>query len=168
MLPFKLKNFNVYNDGFSYLGEATEIELPKLKMKGEAYRGAGMIGEVDVDMGLEKLELTATYGGFVVGVLRQFGLVGVDGAMLRFIGAYQSDSDGQALSAELVVRGRHSEFDAGSAKAGEDTETKVTSTLSYLKWTVNGAVEVEIDVLNGVYRIGGVDRYEAIRAIIGA
>ncbi|HYC80800.1 MAG TPA: phage major tail tube protein [Croceibacterium sp.] len=166
MLPAKLKNFNVFNDGASYLGVAKQLELPKLKMAGEEYRGAGMLAPVDVDLGLEKLELTATYGGVVVGVLRQMGLTRVDGAMLRYVGAYQGDQGGFAVG-ELVTRGRIMELDPGSAEAGEDTEWKVQSTLSYLKWTFNGTVEVEIDVLNGVYLIGGEDRMADVRAIIG-
>jgi len=168
MLPAKLKQFNVFNDGTSYLGVAKQIELPKLKMAGEEYRGAGMLAPVDADLGLEKLEMTATYGGIVVGVLRQFGLTSADGAMLRFVGAYQSDSGGLPVAAELVTRGRHMELDPGSAEAGEDTEWKVQSTLSYLKWTIKGRVEVEIDAIGGIYSIGGVDRMAAIRAIIGS
>ena len=168
MLPAKLKQFNVFNDGQSYLGVAKQIELPKLSMAGEEYRGSGMLAPVDTDMGLEKLEMTSTYGGIVVGVMRQFGLTRVDGAMLRFVGAYQADDTGLPTAAELVTRGRHKELDPGSAEAGSDTEWKVSSTLSYLKWTVNGVVEVEIDVMNAVYRIGGIDRMAEIRAIIGA
>ena len=69
MLPHKLKNFRVFNDGQDYLGVASEVELPKLKMASEEYRGSGMLAPVDIDLGLEKLELTTTYGGIVVGVL---------------------------------------------------------------------------------------------------
>ena len=167
MLPQKLKNFRTFNDGQDYLGVASEIELPKLKMAGEEYRGSGMLAPVDIDLGLEKLEMAATYGGIVVGVLRQFGLTQVDGAMLRFVGAYQGDGNSQVTAAELVVRGRHMEIDPGSAKAGEDTEWKVNSTLAYLKWTINGSVEVEIDVVNNIYLVGGVDRMADIRAALG-
>ena len=167
MLPHKLKNFRVFNDGQDYLGVASEVELPKLKMAGEEYRGAGQLAPVDIDLGLEKLEMTTTYGGIVVGVLRQFGLTRVDGAMLRFVGAYQGDQLLSGTAAELVVRGRHMEIDPGSAKAGDDTEWKVQSTLAYMKWTLNGTVEVEIDVLNNVYRIGGEDRMAFVRSVLG-
>ncbi|HEX8402243.1 MAG TPA: phage major tail tube protein [Allosphingosinicella sp.] len=168
MLPHKLKNFNVFNDGQNFLGQVSEIALPKLSAQMEEYRGAGMLGPVDIDMGLEKLEMEATYGGLVVPVLRQFGVTAVDGVMLRFIGAYQSDGAGQVKQAELVVRGRHKEIDPGSAKAGDDTEWKVSSSLSYLKWTIDARVEVEIDLVNCIYLIGGFDRMAQIRAAIGA
>ncbi|MBJ9626117.1 phage major tail tube protein, partial [Burkholderia multivorans] len=32
-LPSKLKNFNVFEDGTSFVGEVTEIQLPKLTRK---------------------------------------------------------------------------------------------------------------------------------------
>lgn len=162
-LPAKLKNFNVFNDGESYLGKCAEITLPKLAIKTEQWRGGGMLAEVDIAMGIEKLEIEAKYGGIVVGILRQFGLVAIDGAMLRFVGAYQDDSTGGVTAGELVVRGMHVEVDPGSAKVGDNTEWTVKSTLSYLKWTINGRVEVEIDVMNNVLFTDGIDRMAAIR-----
>ncbi len=168
MLPSKLKNFNLFNDAQSYLGVCSALTPPKIAVKGEAYRGAGGLGEVDYDLGLEKLEMEATYGGLVVGVMRQMGMVRVDGVQLRFVGAYQSDQTGGVTAAEMLVRGRHMEMDTGNVKAGDDTEWKVKSTLSYLKWTVAGTVEMEIDMLTGLYVVGGVDRTAEIREIIGA
>ena len=166
MLPSKLKNFNLYSGTQSYLGVAKSITLPKLAFAGEEYRGAGMLAPIDTDMGLEKLEMESTYGGLVLGLLRQFGITNVAGAVLRFVGAYQSDDGSAAVAAELVVRGRHKEIDPGDAEAGKDTEWKVSSTLAYLRWTVNGVTEVEIDILNNVYLVGGVDRMAEIRAIL--
>lgn len=165
-LPKKLKNFLVFNDGQSYVGEVSEISLPKIAAKMEDYRGGGMLGEVPIDMGLEKLEMEHTYGGMVVGVLRQMGLVRHDGALLRFTGAYQDDQSGGVTAAELVVRGRHQEIDPGNAKPGADTEWKVKSVLSFLKWSIAGRVEVEIDLVNCVYIVGGVDRMAEIRAAL--
>lgn len=165
-LPYKLKNFNVYADGDSYLGQISEVTPPPIKVKGEAFRGAGMLGEVDIDMGLEKLEAEVKYGGIVRGVLRRLGLVGVAGAMLRFVGAYQEDVASGVLAAELVMRGRLMELDPGNAKPGDNTEWTAKYTLSYLKWTIGGRVEVEIDMLNNVYVVDGVDRMAGIRAAL--
>ena len=167
MLPAKLKNFNVFKEGASFLGIAKEVELPKIKMAGEEWRGAGMLAPVDIDLGLEKLEMSVTYGGLVSSVLDEMGNPRIDGLQLRYVGAYQSDQDGAYTSGEIVTRSRVMEFDPGSAQAGEDTEWKVQHTLSYLKWSVNGARRLEIDVLNGIYFVNGVDRMAGQRSIIG-
>ena len=166
MLPFKLKNFNLFNDGGSYLGIAGEIELPKLVIKTEQWRGGGMLGEVDIDMGLEKLEMTVKYGGLVVPILRQFGVVGVDGVLQRFVGAFQEEGDGAVSACEIVTRGKHVEIDMGTAKPGEGTEHSVKSTLAYYRMAINGADVIEIDMLTGLFVVGGVDRTAALRAAL--
>ncbi|MFV0625196.1 phage major tail tube protein [Sphingomonas sp. ac-8] len=166
-LPAKLKNWNVFVNGEDYAGVASELALPKLAEKVEQWRGAGMLAEVDVSMGLEKLELEHKYGGLVRDILRQFGAVGVGSSMIRFVGAYQEEVAGGVMAAELVVRGKHVEIDPGSAKAGDETEWTVKSTLTYLRWRVNGRTEIEIDVINNILIVDGFDRMIAIRAALG-
>ncbi|MFX5344501.1 phage major tail tube protein, partial [Acinetobacter baumannii] len=48
-----------------------------------------------------------------------------------------------------------------------DTEHKVVTNCVYYKLTVNGVVEVEIDILGMKEMIGGVDRLEKQRNILG-
>lgn len=166
-LPRKLKNFNLYNDGNSYLGIIAEFAQPKIAIAMEDWRGGGMLGPVKVDMGLEALEAEFTNGGLVTQVMRQFGHEQVDGVLLRLVGAYQSDSTGGVDQVEIVMRGRYQELDMGNAKAGEDTEHKVKVPLAYYKLAINGRVEIEIDMLNAVFIVDGVDRYAQIRAALG-
>ena len=166
MLPAKLKNFNLFFDGASWIGLVPEIALPKLSEKLEGYRGGGMLSEVDVSMGLEKMEMEIKAGGLVRGALRAFGRPGVAATQARFVGAYQEDVAGGVLAAELVVRGKVTEVDPGSAKVGDNTEWPVKMSLSYIKWTVAGRVEVEVDVLNNIMIVDGVDRMSAIRAAL--
>lgn len=165
-LPPKLKNMNVFADGQIWLGEVTEITLPQIKLKTESYRGGGMLGEVDIVLGIDKLEMETKLGGLVLGAMRQFGRVGVSDSMLRFTGAYQEDVAGGVLAAELVTRGRHTEINPGNAKVGDNTEWTLKSMLTYLKWTVRGRVEIEIDLLNNVFIVDGEDRMAPIRAAI--
>jgi P2 family phage contractile tail tube protein len=166
MLPSKLKNFNLFDNGNSFIHQAAEIALPKIAEKVESWRGGGMLGEVDVGLGLEKMEMETTIGGLAIPILRRFGIVGVAAQMMRFNGAYQEDGAGIVSAAELIVRGKHVEIDPGTAKPGDDTSWKVKSTLSYLKWTINGRVEVEIDIINNILIIDGVDRMAGIRAAL--
>lgn len=168
-LPRKLKHMNLFNDGVSYLGVAKSVTLPVLSRKMEAYRAGGMAGPVKIDHGLsdDGLQLEWTLGGLDLTVLRQFGIASASGVLLRFAGEYQQDDTGDAVAVEVVVRGRHEEIDMGDAEPGEDTEHSITTTCSYYKLSVNGAVEIEIDLLNMVEIVGGVDRLAASRAAIG-
>lgn len=166
-LPRTLKKFNVFVDGVSFMGVATEVALPKLARKMEAYRGAGMNGEVDIDLGVEKLEIEHTYGGLIREAFQGFGISKIDGMLLRFAGAYQRDDTAEVDSIEVTVRGRHQEIDSGTAKAGDKNEFKVKSSLTYYKLTINGQDIVEIDLVNMVEVVNGEDRLAAQRRAIG-
>jgi P2 family phage contractile tail tube protein len=166
-LPSVLKNFTLFVNGDNYIGQVGEVGLGKIAEKVEAIRPGGVLGEIDVSMGLDKFEIEMKFAGMVEAILAQFGAVGVAGTLFRFVGAYQEDVEGGVKPAELVVRGRIPEIDPGNAKAGEKTEWATKATGTYIKWTVSGRVIVEIDWLNCVYMVGGVDRYAAIRAALG-
>lgn len=166
-LPSVLKNFNLFNDGNSYMGVAEEVKLPKLTRKTEDFRGGGMNGPVDIDQGQEKLELEFTAAGFLTQVFEQYGTTKVDGVLLRFNGAYQRDDTATIQAVEVVVRGRHKEIDPGDAKAGEKGKTTVKSSLSYYKLTVDNKVLVEIDLLNMVEIVNGKDMLAEQRKAIG-
>jgi len=43
-LPRKLKNFNLFQNGVSFMGMVPEVTLPKLSRKMEEYRAGGMSG----------------------------------------------------------------------------------------------------------------------------
>ena len=166
-LPRKLKNFNLFNDGESYLGEVTTITLPKLSRKMEEYLAAGMNGPIEVDFGNEKLEMEWTAGGLMSGALIQYGAASHNATVLRFAGAFQNDDTGEVTVVEIVVRGRHRDIDMGNAKVGEDTEHKFTTTCSYYKLVVNNETLIELDFANAKEIIGGNDNMTSIRAALG-
>lgn len=166
-LPRKLKNFVLFNEGSSYLGEVEAVTLPKLTRKLEDYRAGGMNGPVKLDHGMEGLELSWTAGGILFDVLGQWGVLTHNGVGLRFAGALQRDDSEEVDTIELVVRGRHAEIDLGESKAGEKTEFKVKSVLSYYKLSINGVTLIEVDLVNMVEVVGGVDRLAAIRTALG-
>lgn len=166
-LPRKLKNFLLFNAGAAYLGEVPELTLPKLARKLEDYRAGGMGGPVKTDFGMEALEFEWTAAGYLKDVFKQFGVLKVDGVQLRMTGALQADDSETADAVEVVMRGRHAEIDFGKAKAGDATELKIKSALSYYKLSINGEPLIEIDLVNMIEVVGGIDRYAAIRTALG-
>lgn len=167
MLPSVLKNFNLFNEGASYMGLVEEIKLPGLKRKMEELRAGGMNGPVGIDLGQEALEMETTCGGLMKDVLKQYAICGAAGIGLRFAGAYQRDDTCEVQKVEIIIRGRHDEIDMGSAKGGDKNKFVVKSKLSYYKLSIDGEEIIEIDLLNFVERVGGKDVLEAQRKAIG-
>ncbi|MEL7551962.1 phage major tail tube protein [Pseudomonas protegens] len=168
-MPRKLKNLNLFNDGNSYLGVVKSVTLPPLGRKMEAYRGGGMNGSVKADLGFsdDGIQFEWKTGGLDLIALRQFGSVNASGIMLRFSGAFQQDDTGEVSTAEVVVRGRHETIEMGDASPGEDTEHSITTTCSYYKLTVDNEDIIEIDLLNFIEKVNGVDMLEKQRNAIG-
>jgi len=166
-LPNSLKNFNAYIDGNNYMGVVEEVKLPKLSRKMEDFRGGGMDGPVNIDVGQEKLELEVVCGGFVLDAYKVYGSSKAAGVLVRFAGAYQRDDTAAVQAVEIVCRGRFGEIDPGDAKGGDKGKTTLKLSASYYKLTVDSADVVEIDLLSFLFKVNGVDMYEAQRKAIG-
>lgn len=166
-LPSVLKNFNLFVDAVSYAGVADEVTHPKLSRLMEDHRAGGMNGPVSIDLGQEKLEMEYTLSGFVVETYKQYAQSTHDAVLLRFAGAYQSDETGNVQAVEIVVRGRPQEIDPGNAKGGEKSQTKIKLVCSYYKLTVDNIEVVEIDLVNFIEKINGVDVLATQRRAIG-
>ena len=167
-LPRKLKNFNTFGNGESFLGQCTEVKLPTLTRSMEDYRGGGMSGPIKIDNGQEAIELEAKFGGVMRSLLRDYAASRHDAVQLRFAGAYQRDDTGAVDGVEVIVRGRYEELDLGTAKAGDDTEFTAKLACSYYKLQINGATVIEIDLVNMIEVVEGVDRLAEQRRVIGA
>ncbi|MFZ6875386.1 phage major tail tube protein [Undibacterium sp. Di27W] len=166
-LPSKLKDFNLFNDGQSYLGLVPELTLPKLGRKMEDYIAGGMSGPIEVDYHSEKVEFDWTAGGLLYDALLQYGAVTHNAVQLRFAGAYQNDDTAQVDAVEIVIRGRHKEIEMGNAKMGDKNDHKYKTTCSYYKLIINGQDIIELDFINGIEMVGGIDRRAELRAAIG-
>ena len=168
-MPRKLKNLMLFNDANIYRGVVKSVTLPALSRKMEAWRGAGMNGPVKADLGFsdEGIQLEWKTGGLDLISLKQFGMVSAAGVAMRFSGAYEQDDTGEVSAVEIVVRGRHETIEMGDAQPGEDTEHSMTTTCTYYKLTVDNEEIIEIDLLNFIEKVGGVDMLEKQRNALG-
>ncbi|SQC45102.1 phage major tail tube protein [Klebsiella pneumoniae] len=168
-LPRKLKHLNILTPvttGWALLNPSPCRNSPA---SWENYRGGGMPGSVGIDLGLDDgaLDTEMTIGGTEALLFKQMGKATVDGVQLRFTGSIQRDDTGEVQAVELVVRGRHKEVDSGEWKTGESNSTKVSSVNCYAKLTINGEVLYEVDAINMIEVVDGVDLMEEHRNAIG-
>jgi P2 family phage contractile tail tube protein len=167
-LPRDTKNWNVYVEGRGYMGEASEVTPPKLARKMDEFRGGGMDGAIKIDMGQEAMQGTLKIRGESPELVRKWGVTSHDGVGIRLRRAVASDTGGSQVQAvEEVWRGRFSEIDQGSYKSGEPNEKSYTVELSYYKLTIDGQVITEIDTLNMICIVDGVDVLAKQRQAIG-
>ena len=168
MLPHEVKIWNLFIDGVGYTGRAEELTLPTLTRKTEEYRAGGMNAPVELDMGMEKLEMDFTLREYSPEVLKQFASPSATQAGLRFAAAALADTAASATdSIEIVARGRWREMEFGTQKVGDAAKLKVSVALAYFKYSLNGEAIIEIDPVNYIEVIGGVDRLKEQRTALG-
>jgi P2 family phage contractile tail tube protein len=166
MLPLKLKNMNLIVEGRGQAGKVTELSLPKITAKLEEYRAGGLDAPIDFDMGLEKLEGSFTLAEYDPEVLKLFGLTLGNNTGVTMRG-YAEDEMGGSQAIVAQMRGRLKDQDPGSWKPGDNAELKGAVTCVYYKLEINGKPIYEIDVLNMVRKIGGVDQLQKQRDALG-
>lgn len=165
-IPRVLKNFSLFVDGRGLAGSISTLTLPKLTTKMEEFRGGGMDAPVEIDMGMEKLESTFELFDYDENILSLYGLA--DGAATQVTARGALRRDGEAAVAMIVnLTGVVKEFDPGDWASGDQTSAKFAMALRYLKITIGGRVVAEIDKVNMIRRINGVDQLESIRTAIG-
>lgn len=165
-LDYILRNCSAFADGVGLHGAIASLTLPKLKEKLEEHRGGGMDAPIDVALGYEKLE-----GGFELvdydpQVLGLWGLRPGVVKAFTFKG-YLVGETGTEREAEVHMRGRVSELDAGEWKPGELAKLKAMLSLAYHKTTIGGVVIQELDVTAGIRVIGGIDQNSGMRRALG-
>ncbi|HYD66995.1 phage major tail tube protein [Azospirillum sp.] len=166
-LPRVLKNLNLFMDGIGYAGRVDEVTLPKLSIKAVEHRAGGMDLPVQLDMGLTAMEIAMVLSDFEPEVFRSFGLLDSAGTPITVRGAFQAQGSADVLAVSIAMRGGWKTLDAGKWKPGEKSILTVTGALSYYKLMVGSETLVEIDAVNMVRIIDGVDQMKAMRDAIG-
>jgi P2 family phage contractile tail tube protein len=166
MLPQILKNFNLYVDGRGYAGRMEELTLPKLTLKTEEFQGAGMSAPVEIDMGMEKLEMELTFAEYDPELFKNFGLTNGSEIPFTIRGAMQGA--GAPESVVVNVRGffKELELDFDTWKPAEKAALKCSVACTYYKLSVKGVELIEIDPINMIRNVNGSDQLAAFREIL--
>lgn len=166
MIPQVLYNTNLFVDGISFAGDVPSLSLPKLVVKMDEYRGGGMAGPIEMDVGLEKMEASFTTNGVRREAMKFFGLAD----QTAFNGVYRGSFKGQKGQTTAVVatlRGTLKELDPGDWKAGDKAEFKYSIAVSYYKLEIAGRLIYEIDMVASIRVIDGVDQLASMRSDLG-
>jgi len=162
----RLTELNLFVDGQGFAGNVKEIKLPELALKTEEFRAAGMDAPVDLDKGMEKLELTFSATKQCAATLSLFGVSKNNGVQLSARGSLES-YDGSTIPVVINMTGKVTKIADGAWQPDGEVATEYTLNLNYYKRTQDGTVLHEVDVLNYKRIINGTDQLEEKRKHLG-
>ena len=159
-IPTKINRNNVHNKGNRLLGVGEEMTLPDFEPSSETVTGAGILGEIDDPtvgyFGNQELEIPFRLLDKETADMMDM----TKAVQLEIRGAQQTtntEGDIEFRPMRVVVRGRGGKLTTGKVKAGSPMDTAITLTILYILIEVDGKTVVELDKLNEVYKVNGVD-----------
>lgn len=162
----KISNFNVYDDTEKLIGVSGEITLPNLEPMTETASGAGLLGEIDSpnDGHFGSLSIEIPFRALYE---KSFSMLRYSGRNLYLRANQQSyDSVNGSLvnsGIKITLRTAPKGLNLGKLAVGASTETTNVLEVLYIKIELNGTVALELDKLNFVYVVDGVDMLADIK-----
>ena len=166
----RLTNANIYMDGNNLLGRAEEIQLPQIKHKMADHKALGMIGSAEFFAGIDKMESKIKWNALYPEVLKKAAnpFIAVQIQARASLETYNSMGKLAEVPAIAYLTGTFKEFPLGNFKPQDNAEYETTMSVNYAKLIVDGEELFEIDVLENIYKVDGVDILTVYRANIGA
>lgn len=167
-LPDKLNNFNVYDGKTKLVGVSSEITLPSFDPLTDTLSVAGMAGEIESEVigsfGSMKLEIPfVNLSGSFFEFAASTNPVVIRGSMEIFNTQTQTKDSRQIT---ITVKGRTLNINPGNLKKGGKGEPKITKEITYIKIVINNETQLELDKLNSIFIMGGVDLLAKVRSQI--
>lgn len=168
----KVINYSVYGkiEGkLKYLQDTSNCQLPSVETLSDTIKGAGIMGEIDFPSYCQVGSMVFTPGHRIDGedaaVLFAPGMQEFE---VRWVIDRLDSSNIQiGLDAhKAIIKGIPKKYDPGRVEAGTTQDGSNDYEVLYYKKIVNGKTILEIDKLNNVFKIAGVDYAAAIRAAL--
>lgn len=169
-IPIKLWGMALFMEGSNQEFATGDITLPSLTPMTDSLAGAGVLGEID-------LPSSGHYGSMEVGITWRtidrdaFRLAGSQTKALEIRGAFKEFDNTKSVIAtravKIVVRGFGKGIDLGTLSQNATTDTTNTIEVTYIKIFIDGENVFELDKLNYISRINGVDDQEDVRKALG-
>ncbi len=162
-----LKRWTAWVDGIGKAGNVKAYTPPALSIVSKDFQSGDMDMPIPIDVGMEAMESGLTLFGLDPLVLPLFGLKSGSKTTISVRSTYQ-DLLGTETELVEVLTGLITKIERDEQGVGDqsDNAMKVTMKLSYYKVTQAGLVLVEVDPINHVRKLGGVDVLEGIRAAL--
>lgn len=166
----RVTNANVYLTGTgSLLGRAEEVNLPDIKAKMSEHKALGMVGALELPSGLDKMEMKIKWNSIYADTAKKFNDI-TTARQLQIrtsVETYTSAGRTEQAPARVSVTVLPKNIPLGNFKQHDNVELEQMFTVTYVKVEVNNEPIVEIDVLNNIYKVDGVDLLAAYRANLG-
>lgn len=169
LIPAVLTNAKVYKDGVDQLGVAT-VDAPDFECLTESITGLGIAGEMDVPVAghFKSMALKIKWNTVTDKAVELLQPVGHH---IEIRGNIQQLDAGSGKfvnkAVKIVAKSMPKKIGIGKFEAGKKMEPETELELYYYKLWIGGRELVELDKLNFIFVLNGVDQLAEVRANLG-
>lgn len=168
-IPEKLISFRVYRDGNDLLGVA-DAELPELEPMSETVSGAGIAGEIESptpghfkSLAL-KLKWRVLHADLTSLAAHKAHHLDLRGSIQRYDGGAGEYAN---YPVKVLVQAIPKKISLGKLETAKPQDNDSEFECVYLKLWIDGKERLEVDKLNYIYVVDGVDYLRDVREHLG-
>lgn len=169
-IPEQLINFKQYIGGSPTPAAVVDVQLPDIEAISETIRGAGIAGELEsITPGhYGAMSLTVNYRTMIKEGMNASPYKKQE---LEFYGAIkvtdQTSGDAKVEKVRVAARTSPKKVSPGKLDVGKGTDSSTEYAVTYLKIEIGDKVVREIDQLNFIDVVDGIDMLADVRAALG-
>ncbi|MCT8975494.1 phage major tail tube protein [Clostridium sp. CX1] len=170
LIPEKLNDFRIYVNGSPELKGVADLELPSLEAMTETVSGSGIAGEYESpNIGhFQSMQLTINWTVITEDLLEflkpQMAIIDCRLANQEY---NLTKGKHEFKANRVVVRGIPTNNELGKAEKGSPYEGSTEVEVLYLKIEREGKTFIELDKVNYIYIVNGVDYMADLRKALG-
>lgn len=151
------------------LCDTVSVTYPDLEMLSETLKGAGINGEIDLPTygQFGSLVIEVSHNGLSKDIVSTFGMA-TQHLEHRWASQVLNSETGasEVIGKKVIFRGIPKKLGIGSIESNKAEEASSAFEVVYMKYIIGNDAVFEIDKLNDVFKVNGVDYSAAIRAVI--
>ena len=170
MFPTHIEDAKIYDadNNMELIGIAT-VTLPTIEKKKTTLEGMGVMGTMEFvnETNIENMTVSLTFRGITdknPNLLKGNKTLEMRAALNFYDSALKTYTEKQFRA---VTSGMTSSFEMGDIEISSTMSLKVEMNLQSYKFWLDKKSKIEIDVLNGIYKIDGTDLRQTINDIVG-
>lgn len=166
----RLQEANVYLNGSSLLGQTEEVKLPDVSIKMSDHKALGMVAALELFGGIDKMVAEFKWNSYFADAMTaqanpfQAVDVQVRSSLRTFDGGGGITSE---VPVVIYLKGTFNQAPTGNWKQHDPVEIGSKMSVKYMRQVIDGREILEIDVMNNIYKVDGVDLLETYRSNLG-
>lgn len=166
----KTIQYSIYNRGnggkAEFITDTTSIKRPSLEVMTDTVKGAGITGEIDLPTfgQLSAMEYEISFKRTNEKAVDLFGQK-TQHIETRWVTDVLNTTSGNIVTCanKEIIKGVPKKLDLGNIETNSNNEASVTLEILYYKFIQDGKSLIEIDKLNNVFIVNGIDYAKSIR-----